>query len=365
MNEINVGIIGCGRVALEKHLPGLTAIEGVNVIAFHNTSRSKAEHAAAQFGAPGAQVYDSPEALFRNKDIDVVHICTNANTHAELSIMAMEAGKHVMCEKPMASNMVEAQNMLDTSQKTDKKLSIACQNRFREDSLFLKKVCEEGDLGEIYFAKAIALRRRAVPQWLLLSEAEQGGGPLLDIGTHALDLTLWMMDNFKPKMVVGSHYRKLAGRKDEPNLWGAWDPHKFFIPESAFAFIQMQDGATVMLESSWALNIRETGEARTLLCGTKGGADMSDGLWLNGSTHGSLYEKHMSFDKHLNFGINKFDYSDHSFYGYSAYAEAQSWIDCVRNDTEPVVKADEAFIVFKILEAIKTSAQTGKPVYFE
>ena len=105
---------------------------------------------------------------------------------------------------------------------------------------------------------------------------------LIDIGTHALDLTLWLMDNYKPKYAVGNTYRKLAPNENSAHAWGPWDPKKFTVEDSAFGFITMENGATIVLESSWALNILQEGEAITTLCGSKGGADMWDGLRING-----------------------------------------------------------------------------------
>ncbi|MGV2794855.1 gfo/Idh/MocA family oxidoreductase, partial [Clostridium perfringens] len=142
----------------------------------------------------------------------------------------------------------QARQMLDAAKRTGKKLSIAYQNRFRDDSLFLKQVCENGELGDIYFGKALALRRRAVPTWgVFLDEEKQGGGPLIDIGTHALDLTLWLMDNYEPKSVTGSVFHKLGGRANAANAFGPWDPEHFKVEDSAFGCITMKNGATIGL----------------------------------------------------------------------------------------------------------------------
>lgn len=168
-----------------------------------------------------------------------------------------------MCEKPMAKTAADAQKMLDAARKTGKKLTIGYQNRCRPDSLLMKKAVDAGALGDIYFAKAHAIRRRAVPTWgVFLNEYEQGGGPLIDIGTHALDLTLWMMDNYKPKAVLGSTFKKLGNQTETGNAWGDWDPKEFTVEDSAFGFVTMENGATIILESSWALNTLDVREAR-------------------------------------------------------------------------------------------------------
>ena len=363
MDKLRVGIIGCGSIATDKHMPGLSKIDQVEIAAFFDINKECAQRASSNFGIEGAKVYSHVDELLDNKDIDVVHICTTVNTHADLSIRAMEAGKHVMCEKPMAANSEEAKKMLAMSKKTGKKLTIGCQNRFREDTQYLKKACDRGDLGEIYYAKALALRRRAVPSWLLVSKEDQGGGPLMDIGTHALDITLWMMDNFKPKSVLGKTYRKLAQRENEANMWDTWDPKKFFIPEAAFGFITMENGATVLLESSWALNIRKPYEARTLLCGTDGGADITDGLWINGTEFGQFYEKQITTERTINFSLYGSDFTDRSKY-VGGDLETRSWIESILYDKELVVKPEESLVVMQILEAVNESASLGKPVYF-
>ena len=121
---------------------------------------------------------------------------------------SLEAGKHVMCEKPMAMNYAEAKKMIAARDKSGKVLTIGYQNRYRPDSLYLKGQAEAGMFGDIYYAEAIAVRRRAVPTWgVFIDKEKQGGGPLIDIGTHALDLTLWMMNNYKPKMGGGNVYK--------------------------------------------------------------------------------------------------------------------------------------------------------------
>ena len=109
----------------------------------------------------------------------------------------------------------------------------------------------------------------AVPTWACSLMKKNRARSLIDIGTHALDLTLWMMNNYEPASVTGSTYRKLADQTQTGNAWGDWDPEKFTVEDSAFGFIKMKNGATIVLEASWALNSLEVDEAKTSLCGTK------------------------------------------------------------------------------------------------
>ncbi|MEK4996646.1 Gfo/Idh/MocA family oxidoreductase [Paenibacillus sp. FSL R10-2796] len=356
---LTVGIIGCGGIANGKHMPALKKVEGARMVAFCDIVAERAEKAKAEFGDEQSVVYTDYKELLNDASIDVIHVCTPNISHAEISIAAMEAGKHVMCEKPMAKTTAEAQAMIEASERTGKKLTIGYQNRFRPDSAYLHAVCENNELGEIYYARAKAIRRRAVPTWgVFLDEEAQGGGPLIDIGTHALDLTLWMMDNYKPKYVVGNAYHKLSGRKNAANAWGPWDPEKFTVEDSAIGFITMENGATIVLEASWALNTLDVGEAKTVLCGTEGGADMEKGLRINGEAYGKTFEKYIGLDAG---GVDFYDGAGDD----PAVIEAAQWIDSIVNDTEPVVKPEQALVVTRILEAIYKSSETGMPVFFE
>ena len=356
---LKVGIIGCGGIATGKHMPSLAKLPNVQLTAFCDIIPEMAEKAAKKFGTSDAKVYTDYKQLLKDKSIDVVHVCTPNKSHADITVDSLESGKHVMCEKPMAKTAADAKRMVEAAKRTGKKLTIGYQNRFRADSQFLNKVCRADELGEIYYAKAHAIRRRAVPTWgVFLNEEEQGGGPLIDIGTHALDLTLWMMNNYKPKSVMGSVYYKLGKKKDAANAWGSWNPEEYTVEDSAFGFITMENGATIVLESSWALNNLQVGEAKTTLCGTEGGADMWDGLRLNGEKYGKLFITKPGLDAG---GVDFYDGSAAN----PSDLEAKMWIDCIINDTEPLVKPEEALVVTEILEAIYESGRTGKAVNFK
>jgi len=359
MDKIRIGIIGVNGIAITKHLPSLSKQKNVEIVAFCDTVEERARNAAIKFGSKSYKVYTDYRELLNNSSIDVVHICTPNNSHAEITISALEAGKHVMCEKPMALTSADAKKMVEASYLANKKLTIGYQNRYRPDVLFLKSLCDQGELGDIYYARALAIRRRAVPTWgVFLNKDVQGGGPLIDVGSHALDMTLWMMNNYKPVSVTGSVFHKLSKLKNAANTFGPWDPEKFTVEDSAFGFIKMENGATIILESSWALNTLEAREAKTVLCGTLAGADMNDGLRINGERMGRTYDQKINFTG-----------DEVAFYGLGldespADMEARLWLECIINDKEPLVKAEQALVVSQIIEAIYQSAETGKTINF-
>jgi len=355
LDTVRVGIIGCGGIANGKHMPSLKKVPGVQMVAFCDIILERAEKAAKQYGTPDAKVYEDYKELLEDKTIDVVHVCTPNRAHSFITVDALEAGKHVMCEKPMAINSAEAKKMLDAAERTGKFLTIGYQNRQTSEALFLKEEADRGTFGDIYFARAFAVRRRAVPTWgVFLNEYEQGGGPLIDIGTHALDLTLWMMNNYKPKYCVGTTFHALNNDTDQGNAWGNWDPAKFTVEDSAFGFVVMENGATVSLDAAWALNTLEVREACTMLCGTKAGGDMLDGVRINGIRQNRQYVFKPSFSA----GGAAF-YEGASDNDPSAKDMAQ-WIATIRGQkAAPTVLPEQAYTVTRILEGIYTSAKTG------
>lgn len=356
---LRIGIIGCGGIANGKHMPALKKQKDVQMVAFCDIIEERAVKAAKDYGTPDAKTYTDYKELLEDKTIDVVHVCTPNKEHSFITIDSLEEGKHVMCEKPMAKTYAEAKAMLDAAKRTGKKLTIGYQNRHTPQALYVKQACEEGVLGDIYYANAIALRRRAVPTWgVFLNEDEQGGGPLIDIGTHALDLTLWCMNNYRPKMVVGTKYRKLADQTQTANAWGDWDPKEFTVEDSAFGFVVMENGATIILQSSWALNILDANEAAFRLCGTKAGADTVDGARINGEKYGRQYVEKPALNAG---GVAFYDGTSAS----PSDLDMAQWINAIRTDSDPCVLPEQALCVTRILEAIYTSSETGKPVYFE
>ncbi len=367
-SKLKVAVIGCGGIANQKHLPALAAqADKCEIVAFCDIILERAEKAAKEYGTPDALVCEDYKEVLKDKSIDVVHVCTPNVSHCPITCDAFAAGKNVMCEKPMAHNTESARKMMDAWKKSGKKFTIGYQNRFRPDTITLHRACEEGALGEIYFAKAEAIRRRAVPTWGVFPDKSlQGGGPLIDIGTHSLDLTLWMMDNYEPVSVTGSVFEKLGHLPEaaEGNLFGPWDPETFEVEDSAMGFIKMKNGATIFLEAAWAINLKESREAATTLCGTKAGAEIIGGmsqdseydLVFNQTSYGRLTTETMSEGGSVAF-------FEGGGSGEPKDLECEQWLNCIINDTDPVVLPQQAFVVTQILDAIYESARTGKEVF--
>lgn len=367
MAKIKVGVVGCGGIANQKHFPALKNNGDLNeIVAFCDIIVERAEKACAEFGAEGAKVYLDYHDLLADPNVEVVHICTPNVSHSEIAIAAFEAKKHVYCEKPMSHSPIEALKMVEAWKKSGMQFTVGYQNRFRPEVQNLHAACEAGDLGDIYYGKAHAVRRRGVPTWgVFMDKAQQGGGPLIDIGTHALDITLWCMNNYDIDSVTGSVFYKLGGLQQatEGNLFGPWNPDTYEVEDSAMGFIKMKNGATINLEASWALNILESREASTTLCGTAAGAEIHSGmsyskneLIYNRGRNGQLMEETISPVG----GVAYFGGGG----GEEGTIDCRQWLEAVKNGTQPLVKPEEALVVTQILDAIYQSARENKEVKF-
>ncbi|MCI6018988.1 MAG: Gfo/Idh/MocA family oxidoreductase [Clostridiales bacterium] len=368
MGKLKIGIVGCGGIANQKHLPALKANADLNeIVAFCDVVEERAKKAAEEFGVPGARVYTDYKELLKDEEVEVVHVCTPNVSHSYITVDAFEAGKHVYCEKPMSHSTEEAEKMVAAWKKSGKKFTVGYQNRFRAEVQNLHASCEKGELGDIYYGKAHAVRRRGVPTWgVFPDKSQQGGGPLIDIGTHALDITLWCMNNYDVESVSGSVFYKLGGLQQatEGNLFGPWDPETFEVEDSAVGFIKMKNGATIALEASWALNMLESREASTTLCGTLAGAEIHSGmsytnneLIYNRGRNGQLMEEKLSPVG----GVAYFGGGG----GEEGTVDNRQWLEAIINDTEPLVKPEEALTVTKILDAIYKAADQKKEIRFD
>lgn len=346
MRPIGIAIVGCGEIAESKYLVNLSSIDGTACLGFLGGRSSVYQE---KWGAENAAVYSSMAELCADDRIDAVIICTPNSTHTEYAVAALEAGKHVICEKPMALTAADAERMVQAAEQNDRILTIGHQSRFSPAAQHLHELCASGALGTIYYVRSEMLRRRGVPTWgHFLEQKRQGGGCLIDLGTHAIDLALWMLGDFSPVWAMGSTYQGLADQPTAANRWGEWDAAKFEVEDAAFGTVRMASGATLEIAASFALNIPEDRENVLTLCGTKGGATLQGGkLMLNGVRDGTFFNE--TFDLAADWET-------------ACRAQVEEFIDCIRTGRQPLVTAREGLGVSRVLDGIYRSAAEKQPV---
>jgi predicted dehydrogenase len=347
-NKLKVGIIGVGGIAKGAHIPGYLRLnDKVEIVALCDIIEERAKKKANELGV--TKVFTDYNEMLEMKEIDIISVCTPNYAHAPATIAALNAGKNVICEKPMAKNAKEAEEMVKAYKKSGKILTVGYQWRFDPDIQALKSHIDAGEFGDIYFAKAIATRRRGIPAWGdFLNMEKQGGGPLVDIGTHALDLTLYLMGHPEPDTVLGSSYTKLAD-KGCLNNFRDYDPKDYQVEDAAFGFVKMKNGATLSVETSWAMNLMDDEIFGTEVYGSGAGARFHWGKPLT-----------IVNESHDRINMNQIIRRDKIGNNYNA--EIEHFVNCVIEGKEPLVKPEEALRVVKIQDAIYNSQKTGAAV---
>lgn len=269
--KLKIGIIGAGGIAGLAHLPGYAALaEDCEVVAICDLNEEAARKLADKFEV--GRVMTDFRALAADPEIDAISVTTPNALHLEPTLAALAGGKHVLCEKPLGMNAAECKKMCRAAKDAGRILQVALQYRFSGFAQFMKRYIDLGEMGDIYYARAQALRRRGVPGWgVFIDREKQGGGPLIDIGVHILDLTLFLMGNPKPVSATGMTWNRLGTNPELYNAWGNYDRSKFTVEDFAVGLIKFDNGAAVSLESSFMANL-EDAPMQTQLFGTKAGA---------------------------------------------------------------------------------------------
>jgi len=343
---LKVGVIGVGGIA-RTHFPGWVQSPHTEMIAFADVDAGRLKQAGEEQGV--SLLYSDPKELLRNRDIDIVDVCTPNMYHTPLTVAALQAGKHVICEKPLAPTPKDVQKMIAARDKSGKLLMTAQHFRFQGSAQALKAELDTGLLGDIYHARSWMLRRSAAPTGAgFILKQHSGGGPCIDIGVHILDLTLWMMGNPKPVAVAGVTQDKLAHQKGAFSMWGGNIPSTFDVEEFAAAFVRFANGATLVLEVSWLLHHKTMGEDMQMwLYGEKAGAHWPDNelLWANNDTK-----------QLMNMQLQRAE-------GGEPHArECVAFADAVANGKPSPVPAEQSLDVIAILDGLYRSAAAGKEV---
>jgi predicted dehydrogenase len=324
------------------HLPGYKAA-GVPVAALCDVNPAPAEKLAAQYGIP--KVYGNWREMIVEEKPDIVSVCLPNVLHREPVLFALASGAHVLCEKPLATSVEEAREMFFAAKAAGKHLMAAQNWRWEAGSRAIKRIAEAGELGDIYYAEATAMRRLGIPTWGVFHQKQfSHGGALLDIGVHMLDLAVWLMGNPNPVRVSAQTQRKFGTRPEIARLLrSAWDPAKFDVEDFAIALIHFDNGATLLLRTSWAAHIdAETFSVR--LVGTEAGAT---------TTPPMVYHNRQGMPASETLQIGQ----------VSSYErEIAHWLKVCAGEAEPMVTHEESLNVQRIIEAAYESAAEGREI---
>ncbi|MGM0878208.1 MAG: Gfo/Idh/MocA family protein [Bacillota bacterium] len=346
MKTLRVGIIGPGQVAQTAHLPQyMKRKDAVEVVALSGTTLEKVEETARQFHIPYS--FTNYKEMIASCDLDAVSICTPNNLHAEMAIYALRAGLHVFCEKPPAFTVEEVVAMEKAAKESGKILTFNLYYRHLAEVEAIKEFITKGELGEIYSARVHALRRRGIPGWGVFTNKEiQGGGPLIDIGIHMLDTSLYLMDYPEPDTILACSHQRIGNRKGI-GLMGDWDPSKFTVEDAVMGMIRFKNGVSLLLETSFALNMKEKTDMTVEIFGDKGGATVFPPT-IYQEKHGSLVDIQFPFTPET----NKYKKVVNDF------------IDSCLGYKTPLVTTQQGVILQKIINAFYQSAETGEAVKF-
>lgn len=345
MEKLRVGIVGAGNIAQSEHLPVYQKLcDMAEVVAIADCNLARAKEAAAKFGVPNA--YASVEEMLASCALDYVDVCVWNGSHAAVSIAAVRAGKPVLCEKPMADSLSNALEMEREIKKAGVPFMMAMVSRFSGEKQLLKKMVDDGDLGDIYYAKTAYIRRRGTPIGWFTDITKSGGGPVIDIGVHCIDAAWYLMGKPKPVRISANVSRRIGNFTTKGvRRWVAFDSDvtAFDTEDSAAAIIHFENEASLLVETSWALNA--PGASYTQICGTKAGATL-DPLTIYGeNAQGYLTDNRPTVQN-----PNRFE------------EEIRHFMNCLRTGKEPISPVEDGVTVQRMLQGIYDSARLSREV---
>ncbi|MEG1687097.1 MAG: Gfo/Idh/MocA family oxidoreductase [Angelakisella sp.] len=351
MSKLKIGIIGVGNIA-ETHIAAYLKNPNVELYAFCDINPERLKAMSEKYGV--TRTFTDKDELLSIKEIDAVSVCTWNSAHAPCTIAALNAGKHVLCEKPMAMSSAEAAEMKAAADRNGKLLMIGFVRRYGDDCATLKEMIDSNYLGEIYYTKANYLRRNGNPGGWFGDKSRSGGGPLIDLGVHVIDLVRYLLGNPKPISAYGVTFHKLGNRnelKDRKGYYSAsaTDADQCDVEDMVSALVRFDNGAVLDVEASFSLNIKSD-VGKIELFGDKGGAKIDPDLEMYTVVNGRMAD--VSLSSKVGFG---------DFFG----KEINHFVDCVQNGTTCIAPAADGVEIMKILDAIYESARTGHEVVIQ
>lgn len=356
MAKLKMAVIGTGGISNE-HIRGYINNPDTELYAFCDINADRVKMMAEKYGVPLERTFtDKDEMLKALPEIDAVSVCTWNSAHAECTIAALNAGKHVICEKPMAMNAEEAKQMMEAAKRNNKLLMIGFVRRHGNDCEVIRENVDAGTFGELYYAKATYLRRNGNPGGWFGDKSRSGGGPLIDLGVHVIDLVRFIFGNPKPVSVYGVTFQKLFNR---PNVYGgkAWKAASTGVEDIcdvedlASALIRFDNGAVLSVEAAFSLNIKKD-EGNIELFGTKAGAKLDPNVEIFTELNNRMVNIGFAQDTALSF--------DGLF-----QKEIDNYVDAILGRAACLAPAEDGVEMMKILDAVYESARTGHEVVLD
>ncbi|UJF34950.1 Gfo/Idh/MocA family protein [Paenibacillus hexagrammi] len=347
--KVRIGIIGAGNIG-GVHIEQFSKLaDQCEITAITDAYLPLAESRAKANGI--AQVMATPEQLIESADVDAVIIGVPNQFHAPLALQAIQAGKHVLLEKPMGINSEAARQIYEASKASNQVVMIGHQMRWEAVPMQIKEQIDRGELGHIYNAKAGWFRRKGIPGWgtWFTRMDQSGGGPLIDIGVHMLDLALYLMGNPKPVSVYGSTYAEFGPKRKGIGNWGKPDWNGVYdVEDLATALIKMDNGSTLSLEVSWAVHMDTDNTPFVHLMGSEGGASY------RGASGKLLTEK---FDRAIDTDLSRPEHDEGERIRLSRH-----FLECIKEGKQPITSALTGYTNNLVLDAIYESSRTGNEV---
>ena len=349
MGTLKVGIIGAGIG--RSHATGFAGVKDVEITAMAELNEARAAGVMKEFKIK--EYYADYKDMLKSAGLDAISVGVPNFLHKQVVMDALKAGMHVICEKPMAMNAGEAEEMAALAKKKKKLLMIGFTNRFSADAKLLKSISLSGGLGDIYHGRAFCVRRRGIPGlggWFTTKNMSGGGG-LIDIGVHIIDLALWQMGFPKPVAVSGQTYMKFGHKKDYNfvSMWGGLVKRgRFDVDDYASAIIRLEGGKTITAEVGWACNSGEEGFKINIL-GDKAGVILDLGqkppLTIYKEEYGKIVDVHPRCAEE-NGWVN----------------EMTNFCNSIRGTEKPVSPAEHGVTIQKILDGIYLSSKLHREV---
>lgn len=351
MNPVRIGIVGTGSIS-EAHLKAYASHSNAVIVAICDLNEQRAHQVAQKYGAD--KTYTDYRELFADSDVDAISICTWNNTHAQIAIAALQAGKHVLIEKPLCRTVEEALQIEEAVHASGKILQVGFVRRYDSNVQMLRQFADDGEFGNLYYAKATTIRRLGNPGGWFSDIERSGGGPLIDIGVHVIDLCWYLMGRPKVKTISANTYKKLGNRSNIRNLSfykaADYDASKNTVEDLANALIRFENGASLMVDVSFTLHAKQD-EGSVRLYGDKGGFEVDPAIVMVTEKHDTIMNIQPQTDSS-------------SFQFESAFQnEINHFIDCVRTGVQPISPVSDGVEMMRILCGIYESAAKGEEIH--